>query len=132
MALSDGEAVAPPIWTLEAANALAVAEHRGRLNRAAADQFICLLDMLPITVDTSTAGDISVRILAYAREHGLSVYDASYLELAIREGLPLATLDKALLEAMRQTGVATFWNSHGASETVHETSAKYSVSPIPR
>lgn len=128
-ALYEKQAVVPPIWTLEVANVLALAERRGRLSSTATDQFLSLLAKLPIVVDTITADNISPSILMYARSCCLSVYDASYLELAIREGLPLATQDQALLNAMRLTGVAPFQPLSSSDDAVHEPVAAYLVEP---
>ena len=107
-ALQVGTAIVPAIWTLEVANVLLVAERRGRLPRASSEQFIALLEKLPISVDTTSALSISARILTLGRDYSLSSYDAAYLELAMREGLPLATLDKGLLAAMDALGIAAF------------------------
>ena len=104
-ALCEGEAVVPSIWPLEVANALLMAERRKRLKRAEVENFLSLLQELPIRVE----GDNPLRdwgeILLLAREEGLSVYDAAYLNLALRSGLPLATLDQALRKAARNCGV---------------------------
>ena len=107
-ALEDGEAIVPAIWTLEVANVLLVAERRGRLTRADGEQFLSMLEKLPITVDTSSICAISERILSLGRDHGLSSYDAAYLELAMREGIPLATGDERLRQAMKVLGIAEF------------------------
>jgi len=64
-----------------------------------------LLRSLPIEVDESTPSRAMGEILALAREQDLSVYDAAYLELAVREGIPLATLDRALASAAKRCGV---------------------------
>jgi predicted nucleic acid-binding protein len=105
-ALADGEALVPPIWPLEVANVLLVGERKRRLAPAQSLRFIELLQSLPITLDTD-ARPLS-EILGLAREHRLSSYDASYLDLAVRAGLPLASLDKDLLTAADQYGVPRF------------------------
>ncbi len=107
-ALAEGEAVVPAIWTLEVANVLLLAERRGRLARAESEQFLALLEKLPITVDTTSICAISPHIMALGRDYQLSSYDAAYLELAMREGIPLATIDTLLLNAMTRLGVSTF------------------------
>ena len=84
------------MWSLEVTNALAVGERRQRLSSADVTRFFELLKGLSIQVDPHTA----------ARAHKLSVYDASYLELAIREGLVLATLDMKLQAAARAVSVS--------------------------
>jgi len=105
-ALADGEAVVPPIWTLEVANVLVVGERKKRLLPAQSLRFVELLQSLPITTDPDVRplGEL----LGLAREQGLSSYDASYLDLAVRTGLPLASLDGHLLEAADRFGVARF------------------------
>jgi len=107
-ALAEGEAVVPPLWFLEVSNALLVAERRKRLKWAEVRQFLALLQALPITVDPETPARIFGEVVALAREQGLSVYDATYLDLAMRSGLPLATMDCALSTAADRVGVAIF------------------------
>ena len=102
----SGGAVVPTIWPLEIANALVVAERKTRIEASEAGQFIALLLELGLRVDAATSTQALGEIRALARAHGLSAYDAAYLELAIREGLPLATSDDALKRAARKTGVA--------------------------
>lgn len=102
------EGIVPGIWPLEVANALLVAERRGRLTRADVEQFLSFLQALPITVETDVVGRAFGEVLALAREQGLSVYDAAYLNLAMRHGLPLATQDQALRKAADRCGVEVF------------------------
>lgn len=101
--LETETAVAPPIWRLEMANVLAVAERRGRLSVAQSLQLVGFLRALPIDEDRD--GDALGSVLTLAREYALSAYDAAYLEVAARQGLPLATLDERLAEAARRAGV---------------------------
>lgn len=103
--LSAGEALVPSIWPLEAANVLLVGERRGRSSEARTCRFIALLDALPIRVDAATSQQAFSGILTLAREMGLSTYDAAYLELAMRAGVPLATQDRALKVAAEKCGV---------------------------
>ena len=105
-ALADGEALVPPIWSLEVANVLVVSERKKRLLPAQSRRFVELLQSLPITLDAEVRplGEL----LALARDQGLSSYDASYLDLAVRTGLPLASVDGPLLEAADRFGVARF------------------------
>ena len=72
---------------------------------------VTLLQSLPIIVDDLTAHQGMGLILALGREHNLSSYDAAYLELAMREGLPLATTDNRLFNAAKSCGVAIFLES---------------------
>ena len=106
--LEEVKACVPAIWALEVDNALLVAERRGRLNHAATVQFLALLWQLPILVETERAEALLGEILSLAREHGLSTYDAAYLYLAMRRGLPLATIDVTLQQAARSAGVPLF------------------------
>jgi len=101
-ALENGKALVPCIWLLEVSNALLVAERRGRVTQAMVAGFLEYLRSLPIVVG------IFGEVLLLAREQGLSVYDAAYLDLALRRGLPLATQDQVLREAARRMGVELF------------------------
>ncbi len=105
-ALAEGEAVVPCIWNLEVANVLIVGERKKRLTPAQSLRFVELLQSLPITLDSETRplGEL----LELARAQGLSSYDASYLDLAARSGLPLASLDGNLLKAADRYGVPRF------------------------
>jgi len=104
-ALAAARAVVPSLWCLEVANVLLVAERRDRLHKADATRFLALLQALPIAVDQESRQGALGEILDLAREHELSSYDATYLDLAIREGLPLATLDRRLEAAAVRAGV---------------------------
>jgi predicted nucleic acid-binding protein len=107
-ALRTSEAVAASIWPLEVANGLAVAERRGRLDAGVAAQFMELVLALPIAVDPSSRASGLRAAHRLARARGLSAYDAAYLELALRQGIPLATLDARLREAAAAEGVQLF------------------------
>ncbi|MEN3011242.1 MAG: type II toxin-antitoxin system VapC family toxin [Candidatus Bipolaricaulaceae bacterium] len=106
--LRKGQAIVPHLWALEVANALLVAERRGRLKRAEVEQFVGFLRELPIVVETEVPERILGEVLALAREQNLSVYDAAYLDLATRLGVPLATLDEPLKAAAGRVGVEVF------------------------
>ena len=97
--LRTGACFVPGWWAIEVANAVL------SLQEFEAARFLGLLKALAITVDPQTADRASTDTLALARRHGLTVYDATYLELAIREGLALATLDEALRKAAQAAGV---------------------------
>ncbi len=101
---SDG-AFVPSLWRLEVANVLLAAERRGRIGRADADGRLQQLADLPIEVDDETDFRAWHDVLALARAARLTVYDSAYLELALRRGLPLATLDRDLAKAARKAGV---------------------------
>lgn len=103
--LATEGATVPAIWPLEVGNVLLAAEQQGRITPAGSARFLALLDALPIAVDTQTAARAPREILTVARAHGLSTYDAAYLELAARGGLPLATRDGTLAAAARSLGL---------------------------
>jgi predicted nucleic acid-binding protein len=102
----DEGAVVPGLWHLEVANVLLQAEKRGRITAADIAMRLELIAELPIDTDNETAARAWREILALARAEGLTTYDAAYLELAIRRGLPLLTKDQALIAAAQRTGVA--------------------------
>ena len=98
-------AVAPPLWRYELWNALLVNERRGRLE--AADTRAVCLDLAQMRSELD-ADHEEAKVLDLAREHRLTAYDASYLEVARRRGLPLATLDRRLRDAAVAEGAALF------------------------
>jgi predicted nucleic acid-binding protein len=104
--LDNSEGLVPSIWPLEVANVLALSERAGRLDVARSAWFIRFLNDLPIRVDDRSSSHAFGETLALARAHDLTVYDASYLEVALRAGGPLATQDKALKNAAVKLGVA--------------------------
>ncbi len=106
--MPDLQAHVPGLWPLEVANALLVGERRGRTTPAKATHFLVLLGTFPIAVDDETVTRAWVETMHLARTHNLSAYDASYLELAMRLGLPLATLDGKLKTAATAVGVPLF------------------------
>lgn len=98
-------AVVPAIWPLEVANVLLSAERRGRLTEAQSTRFVELLGALPIVMEQPSVDHILGSVLPLGRHHGLSAYDAVYLELAARLGLPLATRDERVITAAAAIGV---------------------------
>jgi len=100
--LLSEDALVPALWWYEVRNLLVVCERRGRLERSDSDLFLSRLADYPIKVDIEVDWDATMRL---ARRHQLTVYDASYLELAIRSRVQLATLDGALLRAAAKEGV---------------------------
>ena len=104
--LQTSEACAPSIWPLQVGNVLLVAERKKLLSKADVTRFLSLVRDLPITVDQESADRMLTEILGLAREHHLSTYDASYLDLAMRLGVPLATQDKALSAAAKKCKVS--------------------------
>ena len=98
----------PSLWHLEVANALLVAERRSVMPQAESDCFLARLSSLPILADTDPLPARRPRILALARDHGLSSYDATYLELAQRLGATLASFDRQLNQAASANAVTLF------------------------
>ncbi len=104
--LAAGEqALVPAIWPLELGNVLLGAMRKKRIDQAGVETFFSRLGDLEILVDAETADRAWDKTLDLAQQHRLSAYDAAYLELAMRHGVPLATLDKELAAACRTTGV---------------------------
>jgi predicted nucleic acid-binding protein len=95
-------AIVPALWWFEVRNLVVMAERRGRLEPTGAAEFLADLEDLPVRIDREPHGET---ILALARAHRLTVYDAAYLELARRLDAPLATLDRALAAAARAASV---------------------------
>ncbi len=106
--MESQKALVPSIWPLEVGNVLLVAERRKRLSETDSARFLSLISQLPIVVEPESPERMLAEILSLARKHGLSSYDASYLDLAIREGLPIATMDKALIRAAQNADVKIF------------------------
>jgi predicted nucleic acid-binding protein len=106
--LAEREAIVPAIWPLEIANVLALAEKKGRITNAGSAKFIGTLQSLPIQVDEQTAERALGEILSLARSFQITAYDAAYLELALREGGSIATLDARLRTAAQSAGVQLF------------------------
>ena len=100
--LLEDEAVAPSLWWFEVRNILVVSERRGRIEPADTDTFLSDLALLPIRVE---AEPNDRQVVALARKHVLTAYDAVYLDLAVRLGVPVATLDRALASAVRAEGL---------------------------
>jgi predicted nucleic acid-binding protein len=106
--LETGEAFVPAIWPLEVGNVLLVAERKKRLSHASAVRFLGLLGGLPISVEQEPPDRMLKEILSLAREHELSTYDASYLDLAMRLDLPISTLDTSLLKVAEKCEVTIY------------------------
>lgn len=98
-------AMVPSLWPIEVANGLLFAERAGRLSAAGTAQAQSLLSGLPVEIQDAPLSTALGPILALAREHSLTTYDAAYLELAMREGVPLATVDGDLRTAASASGV---------------------------
>jgi predicted nucleic acid-binding protein len=95
----------PALWRLEVANILEMGVRRGRGDAAFRDATLADLSLLPITLDAETDRQAWGATLQLAERHRLTLYDAAYLELALRRTMPLATLDVELRAAARAEGV---------------------------
>ena len=104
VALEGTTMLVPSIWGLEVANALSVGERSKRLRQLEIGQFLALLSNLRISQDLQPVGEYVGDILPITRDYGLSAYDASYLELALRHSAPQATLDLKLKKAAKRAG----------------------------
>lgn len=103
--LGAESAIVPQIWALEITNVLVIAERRGRILLAKSEEFIAMIRRLLITIDQESSEHAFEHLLPLCRMHGLTSYDAAYLELAIRTGLPLATIDRSLRTAANTLGL---------------------------
>lgn len=106
--LTSANVIVPPLWHIETANALLVAERRKVVSEARVSDFVTRLGRLPLRTDSASAADRREVVMALAREHSLTAYDATYLDLALRNGAVLATFDNALARAMRNAGGTVF------------------------
>jgi predicted nucleic acid-binding protein len=98
-------ALAPALWPLEMVNSLVVAARQKAISLAQFDAFIADLQDLPVSVDLGGVGRSYSSIVRLCRQHQLSSYDAAYLDLALVEGIAIATLDRNLRAAARASGV---------------------------
>ena len=104
--LTEAGAVVPQLWPIEAVNGLLTAERRNRITRPERQRLARFLHALPISIDDETTNQVWTTTAQLAGLHRLSSYDATYLELAQRLGLPLATRDQALIAAAKAIGVS--------------------------
>ncbi len=100
-----GMAVVPSLWIWEVNNVLLMAERAGKLDTAKRHQQMILLQKLPINIDEEAHKQAWNETSTLAHIHKLTVYDATYLELALRQGLPLGSLDKSLRTAAKKLGI---------------------------
>ena len=103
-----GKAFTPALWRWEVGNVLLVAERRKRISQAEGHRHVTLLQALPIEVDDGALREAWNAAILLARKHQLTLYDAAYLELAIRLGLPLGSLDTDLRKAANSENVKLF------------------------
>ena len=108
MQQAETRALVPVTWGLEVSNVISRAEAKGLLREVQSEAFLEMLDAMDIGADSATFSRAFSETLQIARRYRLSSYDASYLELAMREGLPLATLDEDLQKAATKAGVKRF------------------------
>jgi predicted nucleic acid-binding protein len=102
--VAEDGAFAPQLWPLEVVNGLLIAQRRGRIDAAKRRHLAGVLRALPISIDEETGVQVWSATQTLADSHRLSIYDAAYLELALRLGIPLATGDRALAAATRALG----------------------------
>ncbi len=107
-ALGEGGALVPVLWHSEVCNALVVAERRKIASEAQSADFLTRLGALPIDTDSTPMAARREIVLELARRFALSVYDAVYLELALRNDARLASFDRQLIAAMRKAGAKVF------------------------
>ena len=103
--LDRERAMVPSIWPLELANAMVIGERRKKISGQEIVRCLQLVAELPITIDETTTERALGPVLGLARDQNISAYNAAYLELALREGVPLATRDDGLKSAARQLGL---------------------------
>ncbi|MCH9643557.1 MAG: type II toxin-antitoxin system VapC family toxin [Gammaproteobacteria bacterium] len=96
--------LAPTIWRYETANVLCIAERSKRITEADSTEIKNILESLPISIDEPSTTKTFGNTLHIARKYKLTVYDAAYLELSMRQGALLATFDKTLGKAAKQAG----------------------------
>jgi predicted nucleic acid-binding protein len=104
----SAQALVPVTWGLEIANVIAKCEARGVLMENRAQAFLTTIDAAPVVCDAQTYAKALHETLQLARRYRLSSYDASYLELALRATVPLATLDADLRRAAQKAGTKLF------------------------
>jgi predicted nucleic acid-binding protein len=104
----EAEVLVPGVWCLEVSNVIARAERKFGLTEARSSEFLRALQQMHIHVDPETSAHAMGSTLQLARRYNLSAYDAAYLELAMREGLPLATIDEGLVKAIKKAGAKRF------------------------
>ena len=98
----------PTLWHIEVANAVLVAERRGAVTETQVSTYLQRLSQLPIETDSTPPSARQEGIVSLGRRFGLSAYDASYLDLAIRSGALMATFDQKLAAATRQVGIEVY------------------------
>jgi predicted nucleic acid-binding protein len=100
--LADSVAWVPALWYTEVIHVLRGAETRNLIGESTTTEFVSRLNQLPIKVDERPMPESQLSVASLSREFNLSGYDAQYLELAVRLGLPIASLDKGLVKAAKK------------------------------
>lgn len=95
----------PSLWVYELTNVLFVAEKKGRIKKVDTISFLNFIKFLPINIENSSYDIVTKDALAISREHNITIYDASYIELAIRKNLPIASFDKELVNISKKIGI---------------------------
>jgi predicted nucleic acid-binding protein len=108
--LEDTTAYVPSLWPLEVVNVLLAAERRKLISETDSIRFLSLLSQLPIIVQHENPEKVMKDILYLARAHNLLSYDASYLDLAVKKGSLLATLNKKMRMAAKSVKITTYPN----------------------
>jgi len=108
VSLKGDTLIVPSIWPVEIANAVWVGERRKRIKPVDVRNFEDLLWDLTIVEISQSVAESMANLLPLAREHNLSAYDSTYLDIALRRGAPLATIDRMLERAARDAGIKLF------------------------
>jgi len=103
--LEEEQAIVPSLWIIEVLNVLLVGEKRKRITQSQSSHFLNVLSKMPIQIIEIQSILQSESMLFLGRTFGLTSYDAAYLDLASRYGLPLASLDDQLIIAAKKMGV---------------------------
>ena len=106
--VAGSAALVPRLWTFEMANVLALAARRGRIDAKRVERFLSVLSAMPVRFDDVDPQRLARDLVAIARVHELTAYDAAYLELSLRSGAMLATQDGQLANAAERAGVTLF------------------------
>lgn len=106
--LTQTKALVPEIWALEVNNVLHIAERKKRITPTQSNTFIHLLNGLPIEIGKGLNERPSLYLLDITRQFNISAYDAAYLELALRQSIPLASFDQLLCSSAKKAGIALY------------------------
>ena len=103
--LEKDSAVVPALWQTEVLNALLVGERRKLVMPAQSTEYLARLGLLPISIDSASPTARRDAVVGLGRQHDLTAYDATYLDLAMRAGGPLASFDRPLVKAAEAVGI---------------------------